>query len=156
MGTSLQGGKLFCFVLPVLAQLTLASSSPFSCVWAPYLIPVSLCSVGLTNPPAPIDSLLLHVFTSPLNTGWFQLCPSSCGLLLQSLLSHPKLAISPEWCGSVDWATSGLRSCGSQASARFPVRAHAWVAGQVPSRACKRQPHINVSLSFFLPHFPSV
>ena len=37
------------------------------------------------------------------------------------------------------------------------VRAHAWVVGQVPwCRACKRQPHIHVSLPLFLPPFPSV
>ena len=39
---------------------------------------------------------------------------------------------------------------------RFPLRAHAWVAGQVRSmRAHERQPHIDVSLPLFLPPFPS-
>ena len=33
----------------------------------------------------------------------------------------------------------------------FPVRAHAWVAGQVPSGECtrERQPHTDVSLPLF-------
>ena len=40
---------------------------------------------------------------------------------------------------------------------QFPVRAHAWVAGKVPSGgAHKRQPHIDVSLPLFLPPFPSL
>ena len=36
---------------------------------------------------------------------------------------------------------------------QFPVRAHAWVAGQVPSRGCSRGNHILIflSLSFSLP-----
>ena len=38
----------------------------------------------------------------------------------------------------------------------IPVRAHAWVAGQVPSGGhAKRQPHIDVSLPLFLHPFPS-
>ena len=39
---------------------------------------------------------------------------------------------------------------------QFPVKAHAWVADEVPSRGqCDRQPHINASLPFFLPPFLS-
>ena len=44
---------------------------------------------------------------------------------------------------------------------RFPVRAHAWVAGQVPSWGRVRGSqslyllHIDVSLPLFLPPFPS-
>ena len=35
----------------------------------------------------------------------------------------------------------------------FPVRAHAWVVGQVPSRGCSRGNHtlMHLSLSFSLP-----
>ena len=37
----------------------------------------------------------------------------------------------------------------------FPLRAHAWVAAQVPyGSAPKRQPQIDISLPFFLPRFP--
>ena len=45
---------------------------------------------------------------------------------------------------------------------RFPVRAHAWVVGQVPSYGCARGnqslhlSHISVSLPLFLPSFPSL
>ena len=56
----------------------------------------------------------------------------------------------PGWCGSVDWALAW----GSLVW--FPVRAHTWVSGQVPSRGHMRQPHINVSLPLFLPPFPSL
>ena len=36
-------------------------------------------------------------------------------------------------------------------------RAHAWVAGQVPSkRACERQPHTDASLPLFLLPSPSL
>ena len=39
----------------------------------------------------------------------------------------------------------------------FPVRAHAWVSDQDPSRGLnKKQPHIDVSLPLFLPPFPSL
>ena len=47
--------------------------------------------------------------------------------------------------------SAGLRTKGSLV--QFPVRAHAWVAGQVPSGGVhERQPHTDVSL----PLFPSV
>ena len=40
---------------------------------------------------------------------------------------------------------------------QFPVRAHAWVVGQVPTwGAHKRQPHIDVSVLLFVPPFPSL
>ena len=45
----------------------------------------------------------------------------------------------------------GLRTKGS--SVQFPVREHAWVAGQVPSRGCTRGNHtlVFLSLSFSVP-----
>ena len=50
--------------------------------------------------------------------------------------------------------SAGLQTKGSLV--RFPVRACAWVVGQVPSRgACERQPHTDVSLPLFLLPFPS-
>ena len=36
---------------------------------------------------------------------------------------------------------------------RFPVRAHAWVVGQVPSRGCTRGNHTLMFLILFLPSF---
>ena len=54
----------------------------------------------------------------------------------------------------------GLRTKGSLV--QFPVRARAWVEGQLPGGwggkgvACERQPHIDVSLPPFLPPFPSL
>ena len=52
------------------------------------------------------------------------------------------------------WSSS-LRTKGSLV--RFPIRAHAWVAGQVPSRGAReKQPHIGVFLPLFLLPFPSL
>ena len=57
--------------------------------------------------------------------------------------------------GVAQWTEHGLRTKGLLV--RFLVRAHAWVVGQVPNRGtCKRQPHIDVSLPFFAPPFPSL
>ena len=45
--------------------------------------------------------------------------------------------------------SAGLQTKGSWV--RFPVRAHAWVVGQVPSEgALERQPHSDVSLPLSL------
>ena len=52
--------------------------------------------------------------------------------------------------GVAQWIECHLRIKGSPV--QFPVRAHVWVAGQVPSRGHSRQPHIGVSLSSSLPH----
>ena len=53
----------------------------------------------------------------------------------------------PGWCGSV---SAHLRTKGSPV--RFPVTAHAWVLGQVPSKGCLRGNHtlMFLSLSFSL------
>ena len=55
----------------------------------------------------------------------------------------------PGWCSS--GIECGLRTKGSQV--RFPAGAHAWVAGQVPTRGHMRGNHtlIFLSLSFSLP-----
>ena len=39
---------------------------------------------------------------------------------------------------------------------QFPVRAHAWVAGDAPSRGHMRRNHTVKVLSFFVPPFPSL
>ena len=57
--------------------------------------------------------------------------------------------------GSVPWLlwfnglSAGLRTKGSLV--QFPVRAHAWVVGQVPSRGRMRGNHTLIFLSFSLP-----
>ena len=51
------------------------------------------------------------------------------------------------------WST-GLETKGSLVP--LPVRAHAWVAGQVPRRGCMGDNHTLMFLSLFLPSFPSV
>ena len=53
------------------------------------------------------------------------------------------------WLVWLSGLSTGLQTKGLQVP--FSVRAHAWVAGQVPSRGHERQPHIDVSLSFSLP-----
>ena len=63
----------FCFVLPFQPSSALIGLqfSLFLCLLVPYLILVSLCSVGLTNLPASNDLLSFPLFTSSLNTTWF-------------------------------------------------------------------------------------
>ena len=57
--------------------------------------------------------------------------------------------------GVAQWIECRLQTKGSLV--QFPVRAHAWVVGQVPSRGpCERQPHIDVSLPLFLSTFSSL
>ena len=59
------------------------------------------------------------------------------------------------WLVWLSGLSAGLGIKGSQV--RFPVRAHAWAAGQVPNRgAQEKQPHIDVFLPLCFPPFPSV
>ena len=55
------------------------------------------------------------------------------------------------WLGGL---SASLQTKGSLV--RFPIRAHAWIAGQVPSWECKMQPHIDVSLPLILHPFSSL
>ena len=57
----------------------------------------------------------------------------------------------PGWCGSVDWVLANPALKGSLVG--FPVWAHAWVEGQIPSRGHSRGNHtlVFLSLSFSLP-----
>ena len=59
--------------------------------------------------------------------------------------------ISLALAGVAQWIECGLRTKGSLV--QFPVRAHAWIVGQVPSRGCVRDNHtlIFLSLSFSFP-----
>ena len=60
--------------------------------------------------------------------------------------------ISNPWLVWLSGLRASLQTKGSLV--QFPVRAHAWVAGQVPSDgAHERQPHIDVSLPLS-PSFP--
>ena len=60
---------------------------------------------------------------------------------------------SPPWLVWLSGLSAGLGTKGSPV--RFPVRAQAWVVGQVPSTGCLRGNHtlLFLSLSFYLP-FP--
>ena len=55
------------------------------------------------------------------------------------------------WLVRLSGLSAGLRTKGSLV--RFPVRAHAWVVGQVPSSGCVRSNHtlMFLSLSFSFP-----
>ena len=61
-----------------------------------------------------------------------------------------KMWILP-WLVGLSGLSAGLQTKGLLV--RSPVRAHAWVAGQVPSRGCSRGNHtlMFLSLSFSLP-----
>ena len=77
------------------------------------------------------------------NLGSWQI--QSLDMHLSKLREQPQLV----WLSGL---SAGLWTRGSPI--QFPVRAHAWVAGQVPSRVSKRKPHVGVSLPLFLPPFP--
>ena len=68
------------------------------------------------------------------------------------ILKHPiyQSILSP-WLVWLSGLSAGLRIKGSPV--RFPVRAHAWVVGQVPSMGCMRGNYtlMFLSLSFSLP-----
>ena len=69
-------------------------------------------------------------------------------ILLSKLQSSPW----PVWLSGLN---IGLRI--KRSLVGFPVRAHAWVAGQDSWCGMReRQPHIDVSLPLFLPYFPTV
>ena len=50
----------------------------------------------------------------------------------------------PGWCGSVGW---NIVPCSKRLQVRFPVRAHAWVVGQVPTCGHVRGNHTLTFLS---------
>ena len=62
--------------------------------------------------------------------------------------------ISSPWLVWLSELSASLSTKG--ASVGFPVRAHAWVAGQVPSSGCARGNHTLMFLSLFLLPFPSL
>ena len=51
----------------------------------------------------------------------------------------------PALAGVAQWVESGLQT--KRSCVRFPVKAHAWVAGQVPSREHARGNHTLMFLS---------
>ena len=54
--------------------------------------------------------------------------------------------------GVAQWTVR--RPANQRSPISFPVRAHAWVGSQAPSRwALERKPHIGVSLPLILPPF---
>ena len=74
---------------------------------------------------------------------------ASCFLIFEILLNLVKQVLP--WLVWLSGLGAGLRT--KVSLVRFPVRAHAWVAGQVPSRGCVRGNHMLMfpSLSFSLP-----
>ena len=58
------------------------------------------------------------------------------------------------WLVGLSGLSIGLQTTGSLV--RFPVRALAWVAGQVPSRGRVRGNHTLTFLSLFLPPSPAL
>ena len=61
--------------------------------------------------------------------------------------------INQPWLVGLSGLSAGLQT--KVSLVRFPVREHAWVAGQAPGGgAHERQPHTDVSLPLFLSPFP--
>ena len=79
--------------------------------------------------------------------------PHTRGALLAFPPTKQRLFKRP-WLACLSGLSTGLRTKVSRIL--FPLRAHAWVAGQVPSRGHMRGNHTLVFLSFFLPPFPSL
>ena len=74
------------------------------------------------------------------------------GMILQLLRTVNKEYTKEKkgpWLVWLSGLSSSLQTKGSPV--QFPVRAHAWVAGQVPSRGCTRGNHTLMFLSFSLP-----
>ena len=70
--------------------------------------------------------------------------------MYQLIIGYDNTDESQPWLVWLSGLITGLQTKGSLV--RFPVRTHAWVVGQVPSRvAHERQTHIDVSLPLFLP-----
>ena len=66
---------------------------------------------------------------------------------------HTKINIGP-WLVQLSGYSMGLRT--NRLPVQFPLRAHAWVAGQVPSKGCSRGNHTLMFLSLFLFPFHSL
>ena len=60
----------------------------------------------------------------------------------------------PPWLVQLSGLSAGLQTKGSLV--QFPVRAQAWVVGEVPSRGCMRGNHTLMFLSLFLLPVPSL
>ena len=73
---------------------------------------------------------------------------------LQTGLVGDQRHMNEPWLVWLSGLSTDLQTKGSPV--QFPVKTHAWVVGQVPSRGCERQPHIDVSLPLFLPPSPSI
>ena len=90
-----------------------------------------------------------HLLLSPPlewhTTSWREVVPNNVS----------KSTHTPGWCGSVDWVLT-CKPEGPRFDSQF--RAHAWVAGQVPSRGPMRGNHTLtfLCLSFSLPSFLKV
>ena len=70
------------------------------------------------------------------------------------ILNYTEMQRGPGWCSSVDW----VPACEPKGRLVPPVRAHAWVVGQVPSRRHVRgnRALMFLSFSFSLPSHLSI
>ena len=71
---------------------------------------------------------------------------------MMNSIIHSTIKNSLALAGVAQWIEHCLQIKGSPV--QFPVRPHAWVAAQVPSRGHVRGNHILMFLSLFLPPFP--
>ena len=84
---------------------------------------------------------------------------SACGLISSQCPHYSAATIfflkeKSALAGVALWLSAGLQI--KWALVGLPVRAQAWVVGQVPSSGHSRGNHTLMFLSFFLPHFPSL
>ena len=100
---------------------------------------INYCTMFYMNNCKPTFPHLIHLLTKKKLTHHF-LC-----------FSTDKNDIVPGWYRSMDW----VPACKSKGlPVQFPVREHAWVAGQVSSRGSTRGNHTLMFFSIFFPPFP--
>ena len=99
---------------------------------------------GLVQIPAPItnNGLLEKKITE---TSWASVSSLNGRIRKRVLLRISSEKKNCSLAGVAQWIDHGLWTKGSLVL--FPVRAHAWVAGQVPSRGCMRGSHTLMFLS---------
>ena len=137
------------FLISVYSLSFLLKAKPLTFLLKPLWLWWTPLGLGklFTSPSIPCDNLAEY---SVLGCRFlsFSTVNMSCYSLLVSKVAAKK-SNSPGWFIGL---STGMWTKGSLV--RFPARAHAWVAGQAPSRGCTRDNHtlIFLSLSFSLPY----
>ena len=117
-------------------------------------MPLTREDLGGTVPPLP--STEIWVWMKYRNGSViFRLGTYHClSLVWQTFGHHINIYKALSWLVWLSGLSAGLRT--KESPVWFPVRAHAWVAGQVPSRGCVRGNHTLMFLTFSFFLLPSL